>query len=197
MKNRDAPLRPPMLLAIAYAPASVRARLKWLLSLDERLLAILERTSEPMIAQLRLSWWRDAMNAESDKRPKGEPLFAALGEIEPDAAVIDASLALIDAFEILAIDADVEAQSLARMQRVTAICDAYAIWAGCGQSHRAQIDQVACWWGNLAKPIPKSLPRLLRPISIMALAEHLETSAAEPRLFRNGVRLNWHALTGR
>jgi 15-cis-phytoene synthase len=186
-----------MLLAIAYAPASVRARLRWLLSLDQRLSDVLNRASEPMIAQLRLSWWRDALKSAPDKRPKGEPLFAALGEIEPDAAVIDASLALIDAFEILAVDTDAEAQSLARMQRVTAICDAYAIWAGCGQSNRAQIDQVARSWGSLATPIPKSLPRLLRPISIMALAEHLETSAAEPGLSRRGVRLNWHALTGR
>jgi hypothetical protein len=197
MNDETILLPAPMLLAIAYAPVPVRARLAWLLSLDHRLSDILNRTGEPMIAQLRLSWWRDALKSHPDKRPKGEPLLAQLSGIEPDDVLIDAGSSLIDAFEILATDADSEGQSFARMQRISAIAKAYAIWSGCAASLQRQIDQIASWWASPADPLPKPLPRILRPLSILALAEHLESLEAMPNQVRHGLRLNWHALTGR
>ena len=197
MKNPDIPLRPPMLLAIAYAPAPIRRRLAWLLILDQRLLSILERTTEPMIAQLRLSWWRDALKLAPGKRPKGEPLLAELNQIEPDNALIDAGLLLVDAFEILATGGDSAEQDTARNQRISAICDAFAIWVGCAESQQKQIDYIADWWGDAAMPMPKSIPRVLRPLSILALAEQMESSDSTTAPVIHGLRLNWHALTGR
>ena len=193
MKDVDAALSPPMLLAIAYAPASVRVRLAWLLEFDRRLLSILDRTSEPMIAQLRLSWWRDALKSEPDKRPKGEPLLASLSDIEPDGATIDAGLLLIDAYEILAIDADSLEQDAARVQRITAICNAYADWSGGAKIKQSQITRISDWWTNPNGPPPKSLPRTLRSLSILALAEQMENA----HIAKSPLRLNWHALTGR
>ncbi len=193
MKNADDPLPPPMLLAIAYAPVKVRARLKWLMMLDQRLSDVLDRAREPMIAQLRLSWWRDALKSAPDKRPKGEPLLMALQLIKPDAALITAGLALVDAFEILATSANLQDHDDARKQRVSAICDAYGDWIGYADSADSCIEKLVVWWANPVGSVPQSLPRIHRPLSILALAEHMEASQNG----RLALRLNWHALTGR
>ena len=193
MKAEDAPLPPPMVLAIAYAPMPVRARLAWLLGLDRRLADVLTRASEPMIAQLRLSWWRDALNSAPDKRPKGEPLLSQLNEIASDDAAISAGSSLIDAYEILATITDSQEREVALCQRVAALCGAYALWVGCAESESFQIDEIANWWSDPILPLPKSLPRKLRPLTILALAEHLENSPSRT----SPLRLNWHALTGR
>ena len=193
MKTEDAPLPPPMLLAIAYAPLPVRARLAWLLGLDRRLADVLTRASEPMIAQLRLSWWRDALNCPPDKRPKGEPLLAQLNEIGSNDVVISAGMRLVDAYEVLAISSDSQEEHAARKQRISALCGAFASWVGGAGSESIQIDEIANWWSDPIRPLPKSLPRKLRPLTILALAEHLENSPSRT----SPLRLNWHALTGR
>ena len=193
MKNPDTPLLPPMLLAIAYTPVSVRTRLAWLLTLDQRLSDVLMRASEPMIAQLRLSWWRDALNSDSDKRPKGEPLLAQLNAIEPDDALIAGGLSLVDAYEILATASDYLELDNAKKQRVLAIAEAYRLWNGGTDSKIHRIDQIIQYWVNPIGPLPKSVPRILRPLTILALAEHLESSQNRT----SPLRLNWHALTGR
>lgn len=146
-----------------------------------------------MIVQLRLSWWRDALNMVPDKRPQGEPLLAQLNEIESNDGAISAGLSLIDAFEILATDTDLLAMDAAQMQRISAICGAYALWVDCAESENHQLDQIADWWRAPAGPMPKSLPRMLRPLTILALTEHLEGSQNRT----SPLRLNWHALTGR
>ena len=193
MKSSDILLPPPMLLAIAYAPVPVRARLKWLLMLDQRLADVLNRASEPMIAQLRLSWWRDALNSTPDRRPKGEPLLMELNDIKPDEAILVAGLSLVDACEVLATGTDLQERSDARKLRISAICEAYRTWNGCADFGDSQIDLIVNWWTNPATPVPQSLPRLFRPLTILALAEKLETSQSQ----QLPIRLNWHALTGR
>ncbi len=182
-----------MLLAIAYAPVPLRARLKWLLMLDQRLSDVLNRAREPMIAQLRLSWWRDGLKSAADKRPKGEPLLAQLSEIGPDDAVTANGLKLTDVYEVLATGCDFQDQDYAKKQRISAICEAYKMWSGCADPANNHIDQIVNWWANPITPLPNSLPRILRPLTILALAEHLETSESRPL----PLRLNWHALTGR
>ncbi len=65
-------------LALAYAPAAARADWLSLLALDARLAAVVRQAREPMLAQLKLAWWRDRFNAEPAGWPKGEPLLARL-----------------------------------------------------------------------------------------------------------------------
>ncbi len=197
MYEASSGLSPPQKLAITYAPVLVRARMAWLLAIDQRLLSVLHRASEPMIAQLRLSWWRDALNAPCDKRPKGEPLLAGLGTLEPDAHIIGAALALVDAYEVLATGDDVHQQNAARAGRIDALVCAYAHWADTSPSDQGWIDAIEAWWGNPALPRPKKLPISARPLSILAMAEHAAQLPAHAQTFRHGLRLNWHALTGR
>jgi 15-cis-phytoene synthase len=65
-------------LALAYAPADVRATLAMLWALDERLGAIVAATREAMLGEIRLTWWRDALLALEQGPPQGEPLLGAL-----------------------------------------------------------------------------------------------------------------------
>lgn len=83
-------------LALSYAPAPVREPTLALLALDTRLAAILRMAREPMLAQLRLTWWREQLRADPETWPRGEPLLAALLSWS---AHRDALVALVDGWE--------------------------------------------------------------------------------------------------
>lgn len=65
-------------LALAYAPAATREPLLALLALDARLAAIVRGSREPMLAQLRLAWWREQLGADGAANAGGDPLLALL-----------------------------------------------------------------------------------------------------------------------
>lgn len=65
-------------LALSYAPSVSRMPILALLALDARLADIIRSASEPMLAQLRLAWWREQLQARRDDWPEGEPLLAVL-----------------------------------------------------------------------------------------------------------------------
>lgn len=65
-------------LALAYAPARARLPTLALLALDTRLAGIVRNSHEPSLAQLRLAWWREQLQADPAAWPCGEPLLAAL-----------------------------------------------------------------------------------------------------------------------
>ncbi len=71
-------LPPLQRLALSYAPRVSRVALLGLLALDTRLAGIVRAAHEPILAQLRLAWWREALAGTSALRPSGEPLLAAL-----------------------------------------------------------------------------------------------------------------------
>lgn len=88
-------LDPEEQLALVYAPASMRARLTLLLALDHRLNGVVHLASEPMLAQIRMAWWRDqlASLAQGAAAP-AEPLLSMIAAnpewIAPAAALVDA-----------------------------------------------------------------------------------------------------------
>ena len=65
-------------LALTYAPARATRPTLALLALDARLAGIVRSASEPMLAQLRLAWWREQLEIDLTARPAGEPLLAVL-----------------------------------------------------------------------------------------------------------------------
>ncbi|MFC0203933.1 hypothetical protein [Novosphingobium soli] len=65
-------------LALAYAPRAARRQTLALLALDARLAHLLRHSREPMMAQLRLAWWRESLGQSSEQWPSGEPLLALL-----------------------------------------------------------------------------------------------------------------------
>jgi len=64
-------------LALVYAPGRARAVWLVLLALDARLARLVTGAREPLLAQIRLAWWRERLAEPVGKRPHGEPLLAA------------------------------------------------------------------------------------------------------------------------
>lgn len=73
-------LPPVQRLAVAYAPKDTRAAWLGLLALDGRLAQVVREAREPMLAQIRLAWWRERLAETPEQRPHGEPLLALLGD---------------------------------------------------------------------------------------------------------------------
>lgn len=65
-------------LALAYAPRDARLPTLGLLALDCRLAGVVRDASEPMLAQIRLAWWRDVLRQSCSEWPEGEPLLVLL-----------------------------------------------------------------------------------------------------------------------
>jgi phytoene synthase len=69
---------PERALAIGYARASDRAALAALFGLDDALAAVLRTTREPIVGQMRLTWWHDALTRLDGAEPPAEPTLRAL-----------------------------------------------------------------------------------------------------------------------
>lgn len=74
-----ADLPPEAGLALAWSGSKVRGPLTMALQLDRRLARIVARTSEPMLGQMRLAWWRDALGKPVADRPRGDAVLDGLG----------------------------------------------------------------------------------------------------------------------
>lgn len=81
MTNASLEILPPTRLAMAYVPAHLRSALTLLLQMDMRFGDIVRTAREPMIAQIKMAWWREALTEAVDLRPKGEPLLQALAAV--------------------------------------------------------------------------------------------------------------------
>jgi len=77
MPPADFEIAPLARLMSAYAGRDARRhRLLW--ALDGRMAALVATTSEPMIGQIRLAWWGQALEDESGVEGRGEPLIDAM-----------------------------------------------------------------------------------------------------------------------
>lgn len=103
-------LSPELRLALAYAPAATLPAALGLFALDARLAGIVRASREPLLAQLRLAWWREQLSAPVGARANGEPLLALLdawGEHR------QALAALVDGWEALLGEAPLGPAALA------------------------------------------------------------------------------------
>ncbi len=93
---------PERILALSYVSAPHRAGVAALFALDDTLAAILRTTSEPMIGQMRLTWWHEALNRLDGGIAPAQPVLAALATDVIPHGVSGARLAdMIDAWEVL------------------------------------------------------------------------------------------------
>ena len=72
------PLDPDRTLALAYVPAARRAAVSALWHLDAALGAVVAGGREPMLRQIKLVWWRDALERLDVAPPPGEPVLQSL-----------------------------------------------------------------------------------------------------------------------
>lgn len=89
-------------LALRYAPAATYLALDSLLALDDTLAAIVRTTREPLVGQMRLTWWYEALGKLDDAPAPAEPVLAALQRSVLPGGVSGAMLAtLTDGWEVL------------------------------------------------------------------------------------------------
>ncbi len=88
-------------LALSYAPRDARPATLAFLALDTRLAGIIRADGEPVIAQMKLAWWRDRLAQAPQEWPLGEPLLALLRESGLDCAKLSP---LVDGWEVLLSD---------------------------------------------------------------------------------------------
>lgn len=74
------PLSAEAALALAHTPPAQRDLLRIFLELDSRLARIVAGTSEPMLGQMRLAWWRETLGGPVEERPAGDAVLDAIGE---------------------------------------------------------------------------------------------------------------------
>ena len=89
-------------LAFGYAPRGARDGMVALFALDATLTRLTRHTREPMGAQLRLAWWREALGRLGTGPVAGQPLLAALHATVLPAGVTGEELTrIVDGWEAL------------------------------------------------------------------------------------------------
>lgn len=97
-------------LAFSYAPDHARGALDALFALDAALGDVLRTTREPIVGQMRLAWWREALQRLDATPPPGEPVLQALAAAVLPLGVAGAALAeLANGWEPLLGDVDAAA----------------------------------------------------------------------------------------
>src|SRR5512134_2813208 len=67
-------------LAALFAPAAARERLFALYAFNHEIAKVRETVSEPMLGQIRLQWWREAIASIYDGKPRPHAVVDALAE---------------------------------------------------------------------------------------------------------------------
>jgi 15-cis-phytoene synthase len=174
-------------LALNYVGASRRAALSALWALDEKLERIIASTTQPLVGQMRLTWWHNALCALDTAPPPAEPLLMAIYAEMVPLGITGAQLAaLVEGWEIL-LETPVDAEGLTRhadarggylftlSQRVSGGDDAAAVgrsWALAGFARHCATRELAALALSLAAPVP-ALAGLAKPLRILgSLTRH-------------------------
>ncbi len=75
---------PERMLALGYAPAAARRGVAAAFALDATLAKLALGTREPMVAQLRLTWWYEALSALGSSEVPPQPILRALATAGAD-----------------------------------------------------------------------------------------------------------------
>lgn len=175
-------------LALAYAPKAARAQTLALLALDARLAHLLRHSREPMMAQLRLAWWRESLGQSATNWPSGEPLLALLSSWHDKHQGLTA---LVDGWEAMTGPAPLPPTALEAMAQGRA--DAFvALAEALGRGHeREAVGRLARSWAlsDLAMRLGHASER--DAVREMALADRVKgvrvSRALRPLLVLHGL----------
>ncbi|MGX7952579.1 hypothetical protein ACWPM1_08430 [Tsuneonella sp. HG249] len=159
----------------------------------------IRRAREPLLAQMRLAWWRERLAEDPKSWPNGEPVLAMLGRHWGESST--GLLQLVDGWEELLGDAPLLESAIQRFAagRGNAL-EAFAKGAAQGTAGAAQVAgrrwaladlsfrsldveerQAAVVLGR-ALPSPVTLPRTLRGIAVLDGLAHRALVRNEPIL---------------
>jgi len=168
-------------LALSYAPAASRSKFLALFALETRLAGIVRSVREPILAQLRLAWWRDRLTSAKDGWPHGDAVLDALRDWRDPSGLGE----LVNAWEALLAE-QLTAETIET--HIAGRADAFAMMAreiGTDKENDAvaagrcfaQADLAAnlgdeaersAVLSHVARQMVPRLPRTLRPLSVLA-----------------------------
>lgn len=209
-------------LALHYAPREKRAGLRALWAIDERMGAIVASTSEPAIGEMRLLWWREALEGLETKVP-AEPLLGSVAErLGGDVALAASWGAIAEGWHAL-LEQPIDEAGLERFgrERGGRLFAESAAWLGASTE---DIERVGAGWAladlaansadeslarqaaaiagrHFAATGPDRWPTRLRALGALVVLARGDISG-DPRRRRQGsprrvARMAWHRLTGR
>jgi len=206
-------------LAISYAPAEAQPALQALLALDDVLGNILRSTREPLVGQMRLTWWHEALRALDERPPPAEPVLAAIAsEVLPHGVSGAALTPMTDGWEALLAEplgweevvsfSEQRGGTLFRAAaRVLGVMDAAAPVAGEGwaladlATHLADAGAAAQARSlaneRLDAAFATRWSRAARPLGALALLARADLAGMPVASPRRVARLLRHRLTGR
>lgn len=208
-------------LALSYAPVACRQGLKALLALDARLASIVRAARDPMVGQMRLTWWFEALEALDSVPPPAEPILQALAASVVSRGVGGAWLArMIDGWEVLLAGDPLDPASLALYAdaRGGTLFHAGAILCGApGAAVREAgegwaLADLTAHWSNadeasavraaaadrLSRAFDRRWPRAVRALGALALSARFDVMPSPPPRAgpRRVARLAWHRWKG-
>lgn len=182
---------PPARLALAHARRGERAVWEGYFALEKRLSEAGARTSQPIMAQLRLAWWRDRFRTPCSEWPVGEPLLAALAPWDSER---EALAGLVDGWEALLVGDDNGALlGEARVEVMRAMARLLGEDADDAVARSARD-----WLAGEASGTAR-LPRTMRPLGVLralSLREAADRAGLVGRL-QDALTLGRIALLGR
>ncbi len=209
---------PDRALVLAAAPASRRPALGALFALDDTLARIVRGTREPLVGQMRLTWWHDALTRLDHHPAPAEPVLqAAEAHLLPHGAAGAALAAMIDGWEELLVADPLDRDALLRhadargaglfaaagrvlSDESPALADAGRAWALADLARHLSMPGAAAAAGEAADerfPVAFSIrwPQALRPIGLLALLAHLDRSGGSA--IGKALRVSRFRLFGR
>jgi 15-cis-phytoene synthase len=206
MNVSDDAISAPNRLSITYCPAHSRPFFELILAFDSRLKDVASRNTEPLIAQLRLAWWRDAITQSETINRTGEPLLAQLSGMKDTKLAATARSSMLDlltAWEhIIVAPDDANAAHEYASRRSNAVFGGF-LTANSVPMAEEVIALGRIWAlqdiGLMDDPAqnrrmsPMLRKRSYRALTILAYAVQLQSRSDRGA----GVKLSWHALTGR
>jgi len=216
-------LDPDRTLALTYVPARRRAAVEALWLLDSALGAVLSTGREPLISQIRLAWWREAIEKLDSAPAPAEPVLASVARHVLPQGVSGAELSEMEAGWAVLLepgalrDADLDIYASARgglLFRYTARLlgegeppagveaggRAWALIDLARHSANQADGEAASSSARAAQPF--RWPAHLRPLGMLAILAARDAEAARPRWEPQGaprrmLRMLRHRLTGK
>lgn len=183
-------LSPEVELAIAHTPAKLRPALSIIFEFDARLARIVAATSEPMLGQMRLAWWRDMLGQDVADRPTGDVVLDGIGQHwrGREAALVK----LVDGWEHLLAPPPLgedDARAFAEGRRgalsavfegdIEAVGRAASRWALADLAAKVSLDEERAMLVRLGREDARRLPRLPREARGLAVLGSLAKRALD------------------
>jgi len=178
----EVPARDPeLLLALHYARRHARRALAALFALDGALAQILRTTREPMVGQMRFTWWHEALTTLDTAPPPAEPILQGIASDVVPQGIAGARIAgMIDGWEELLEAGPLDDDALLRHAGARGASLFAMAGALAGAGARDPLELAGAGW---------ALADLARHLSDPTVAARA-LALAEPRLLA-ATRLRW------